>query len=349
MSETIETKVCRSCGKTYKKDQDFLESTYQWRLCTNDNLWFNCACGSTLMIRKGKFPWYDPTASLSAPAKSVFNQLKISEKVPYISSSVMELQILLSDEKTENSDFVAAVKREPLLASELISLANSLRQSRAPESLEIKTIDHAIGYIGRDKLSDFILTVAIKTFTLETTSFTAKEFWEHAFIRGAIAEHLVKDLNLPIEKDQAFLAGALCNVGKIIGAMLLPKEMDEIHSTVNNPSSLSTWKEAEISFPKLNHSILGEIGCALWGLPPYIMESARFHHRPVTKKNSLSGKESFAELCGLANSLTHWINLEPSRIDQEHLLSLCAGFGIEEYQLEELATRYTALKYAVEV
>lgn len=339
------TKHCKSCGRTYEQENDFINETSQWRKCSGGNLWFNCNCGSTLMIPKGKFDWYKPEARLSPAAKGVFNKIGSIEQLPYISTSIMQLQTLLQDDNTENSTLARTAKREPLLASEIISLSNRLKSSRNPDSLEIKSIEHAISYIGRKELKEYALAIAIKTFKLDTKVFNSTKFWETSFLRGAVAEQLIKDLSLPIEKDQAYLAGTLCNLGKIFGAILFPESMDKVQAQLNSPSTMTTWKNAEAKFPEINHTILGEIGSALWGLPDYILRASRFHHRSTAKKGSLKGTDCIEEICGLAVILTHWISLEPSRIDPDHLSNLCEGFGVTEKDIELLAQRYNGLKY----
>jgi HD-like signal output (HDOD) protein len=257
------------------------------------------------MVPKGKFDWYSPDKSLSQAANSIFNQLTNIDQLPYIPTLIMQFQSKLQDEDTDTPELASLAKQEPILASEIIALANRLKNSRNPDSGDISTIEHAITYVGRAELKDYTLAISIKNFALKTKTFNSDQFWEDAFIRGAIAENLVKDLGLTLEKDQAYLAATLCNVGKIVGAILFPGDIDSINDTINDPSSLSTWKNAETKFPKANHSILGEIGTALWGLPSYIMTAARYHHRSVETPNSLKGDNCIAELAALSNIITH--------------------------------------------
>ena len=231
------------------------------------------------MIPKGKFDWYRPERNLTSAARSIFNQLSEIDQLPYIPTLVMQLQTMLKDENSDTNKLSKLVRQEPILASEIISLSNNLKNARSPEVPEIKTVEHAITFVGRNELRDYTLAISIKNFKLKTQYFDTKNFWESAFMRGAIAEQLVKDLNLNIELDQAYLAATLCNIGKIVGAILFPDVIDNIHQTVNSRQSMCTWSSAEAKYPKANHKILGEIGAAIWGLPDYIMSAARFHHR----------------------------------------------------------------------
>lgn len=342
---TVKSKTCGSCGRSFANETDFTEDITQWRKCEAGNLWFNCNCGSTLMIPKGKFDWYSPEPKLSNAANSMFNQLTNIDQLPYIPTLIMQFQVKLQDDNTTTPDLAAIAKQEPILASEIIALANRLKDTRNPDNNDIRSIEHAITYVGRDELKDYTLAISIKNFSLKTKAFDSKRFWEHAFIRGAIAENLVKDLGLEIEKDPAYLGATLCNVGKIVGAILFPEKIDAIHEAVNNPETLTTWKTAEAKYPKANHTILGEIGTAIWGLPDYILNAARYHHRGEIKPNSLKDGDCIAELAGLANLITHWIKLEPTRIDENHFNELIAGFGLSNDEIEKLIERYRGLRF----
>ena len=338
-------KKCKTCDRVYQNENDFTVGTSQWRKCESNNLWFSCSCGSTLMIPKGKFDWYRPEKNLSSAARSIFNQLSEIDQLPYIPTLVMKLQAMLRDENTDTNTLSRIVRQEPILASEIIALANNLKNARNPEVPEIKSVEHAITFVGRNELRDYALAISIKNFKLKTKDFDTKYFWDSAFLRGAIAEQLVKDLNLNIELDQAYLAATLCNIGKIVGAILFPDVIDNIHSAVNSQKSLCTWSSAEAKYPTANHKILGEIGAAIWGLPDYIMSAARFHHRENNSHLSKKNIGAIAELSGLANAITHWIMLEPTRISEKHLESLCKGFGLSTTKLEKMVERYQKLKF----
>lgn len=342
---TLDTKECRSCGRTYKTELDFTNGTSRWRKCDMGNLWFNCKCSSTLMVPKGKFDWYKPGANLSDASKSIFNSLEGIDQLPYIPTIVMQFQTMLQDEKADTPDLAKLIKQEPILASEIISLANRLKNSRTPDVADIKTIEHAITFVGRNELKDYALAISIKSFSLNTKTFDSDQFWDDAFIRGAVAENLLKDLSVDVEKDEAYLAATLCNVGKLVGAILFPEDIDAIDKTVKDLETMTTWKKAESDYPRCNHSILGEIGASIWGLPEPILRAARYHHKEVKGKGSLLNKNCVEELSALANIMVHWIRLEPSRIDEQHLLQLLDGFNLDESKLEKLIDRYRGLRF----
>ena len=68
-----EIKKCKSCGREFRSERDFFENTSRWTICSQNNLWFDCSCESTLMLTKGKYPWYSPDKHMGIESSSVFN------------------------------------------------------------------------------------------------------------------------------------------------------------------------------------------------------------------------------------------------------------------------------------
>ena len=330
-------KICQTCQRKYEKDSDFLMNTSQWRICSSKNLWFNCSCASTLMIPKGKFPWYRPDQAISEPAKSLFNSLSGLETIPHIPSAVMELQSKINDPKVETSEISKILKSDPVLAGEVLGMANRLKEARMQDEVEIHSLDHAVSYIGRKEVCQYILTLAIKCFPIRTKNFSSDRFWRDSFDRARIAEFLAKKISFPgMNLDEIYLASALCNIGKFVGAILRPEVMDQIELKISNPKEQCTWSEAELSFPEINHVLLGEIASAIWGLPDYIMLASRFHHSNPKAGAQLKSRVYFPELASLANSTLHWISGEPYRIDKLQFKKVLFGFSLTEEDIENM-------------
>ena len=336
-------KTCATCGRVYQGEADFLKDTSQWRMCNLGNLWFNCNCGSTLMLKKGKFDWYSPDKFMSPTAASFFNEIAAVKDLPHMPSAVISLQTMLQNPETEVSDLAATVKKDPFIAAEILTVANGIKNLRNPRTPKIDSIEHAITYMGRKALSDIVLAVSIKGFQLETKTFDTDAFWEESFLRAAVCEFLVKELKLKYVVDEAYLAGCLANIGKIISALCYPDETDKIYEKVQNPKTQTNWNIAEKDHEFTNHTTLGEVGGALWGLPEYVITAARFHHRKP-KSNDLRSGMFMPELVGLANNITHWLRGEPALIEEPLLEALKEGFGLSTKELEAIVEKLLPLR-----
>ena len=289
------------------------------------------------MIPKGKFPWYRPERGISEPAKSLFNSLTGVEAIPHIPSAILELQSKINDPTIEIAEISKALKSDPILASEILSMANRLKDARLEDGLDIRSLDHAVSYMGRKDVGQCILTVVIKNFKIQTKVFHHETFWAASFDRARIAEYLAQKIGLPeMQPDEIYLAAALCNIGKIIGAILKPELVDRIEMQISDPKQQTTWSAAELSFPEVSHVLLGEIATAIWGLPDYIMLAARFHHSDPKPDVKLRSKVCIPELVSLANSCLHWAYGEPFRIDNEQFIKILSGFEWTTADIEAL-------------
>lgn len=333
-------KSCGSCQRVFKEESDFLTGTSQWRVCSSENLWFNCDCGSTLMVPKGKFSWYSPTMSMGDEASSLFNDIAELQQLPHIPSAIMELQQMMLDEEISTKKLSVAVKKDPFLAAEVIRVCENLkkiRQGSSSDSSGKQSLEYAITFIGRKHLSNLVTAASIKSFKLETKVFDNTQFWHHSFLTAAICEHLaVEFFRNKVEKDRAYLAGSLTNIGKIVSAIVYPEAMDRVQAYVNHPKTQSTWPAAEKKEAVPSHCILGEVGAAFWGFPPFVSDAIKYHHGPPTQNSEMREQELNHIVC-FANMLAHWINLEPHRIDEGILKMEQKYFNLSEEETSSLA------------
>jgi HD-like signal output (HDOD) protein len=341
-----EDQKCAVCGKPYLTEVDYLSETSRWRLCSMGNLWFNCRCGSTHMIRKGKFPWYSPERFLQGEAKSVFNQLGNLKDLPHVPAAVMDLQKLLQDPNVTPKALVHELRREPAIAVETLKVAENLRRTRNPINPPITALEHAIVYIGFKTLGDLLVSSAIKVIPLPKSEFDAEVFWREAYIRGAIAEVLAMRLSLPYTPDEVYLAASLCDVGKLVTAYCFPPLATKLARAVKDTKELSTWRKAEAGYQFPEHTILGEIAATLWGFPTPILEAARHHH--TTPKAPRPGQAlTLAALVAGANQLTHWVLLQPHRMEQPVLDAFATAAGYSEQDIEKLARELMPLRDSI--
>ncbi len=336
----IEKKTCNCCNRIYASAEDFYNGTSRWRRCEKDNLWFNCSCQSTLMLKSGKYKWYSPTLAMSAKAVSVFNTLPSLNSLPRVPMAVMELQQALQVKDADVLDLVRHVKRDAFISANVLNIANNLKLSRSKGDLKkIESLEHAIIYIGKKTLEELVLTISLESFKCRTTVFNVDSFWRESYIVGNISEAIFQkfksNLNLNLNRDELYISAVLCNLGKFVAAICFPRIADKLETDVNNPKTLSTWQAAEIKNKSVDHCVLGEIGSLMWGLPQYVLESAAEHHTMTKPSDNWGSAMTLVEAVGFANQVGHWILLRPSRIDQVYMEFICNKIGLSKLDLED--------------
>lgn len=331
-------KVCKSCQRAFLSAEDFLENTSRWRICDEGHLWFNCSCHSTGIILKGKFPWYNPAHSLSEEAQSVFNLIADEKQLPRLPNYVMELQKMMEDPKASTQQMADIIKYDGLLAASVLRVANN---QKANDGQQIKSLSHAIAFIGIESLRDMVIVAAIGRFELTTKVFSGKAFWEKAFFTGRIAEYLVQYLKLNLSRDQAFLAGSTCNIGKIVQAILDPKRADLYALEMQDLKIRGNWTDAEERNKGHKHTILGEIGAAFWGFPEEVLDAIGRHHDIVAE---FGPEVELWEVSALANQLAHMISLDAQEVDPFLYKQGRRRFGITDNDLAKMFPDLQRLK-----
>lgn len=337
-------KHCNTCHREYRAESDFLTNTSRWRVCTTGHLWFNCSCGSTLMIPKGKYGWYSPELFLSEDARSIFNKLGNLKDLPHIPSIVMEIQMMLQDPETTPKALAAAMRQEPILATQLLQTAENLRRARNPANPPLRALEHAIVYVGHKVMRDLVMSSALRALPLPESGFRAQEFWDESYLTGAIAENLVARFKLTLAVDEIYLSGSLCNIGKLVLAFCFPPLATKIAHDTHDRKIHMTWRMAERAYQFPDHGILGEIAASFWGLPDFVMQVSRRHHDlPSTNYRALET----VSIVAFANQLSHYVLSNPHRIEQDVMMAHAKRYGLDEKQLETLAAELVGVRQAV--
>jgi HD-like signal output (HDOD) protein len=97
----------------------------------------------------------------------------------------------------------------------------------------------------------------------------------HAYLTARIARELIEDPDL---KDEAFLAGILANIGRLVMAYQMTDLYEEVQAIVMAEGR--PWAEVELELMGASHAQVGAYLLGLWGLPDSIVEAVAFHLHP---------------------------------------------------------------------
>ena len=329
-------KICKICKRTYSSMLDFLRDTSRWRLCASDILWFNCDCGSTLIIQKNEVPWYSDESHSKDPSTTHINFNSLANQIPYHVSSIRSMKQLLSSsaDQRDFSKLIATIKQEPFILKEVFKVYTKLRTAQDLPKIQDKDllISESVHGIGIEQLSNIVENAFLSNFKLKTSAFDPHIFWQQSVINAKITECLWHQLISEHHKDMAYIAGLVCNIGKLVSAVIFPKETDHIWTTYHSKANKESWSQLEHAHSIPDHSILGEIGASFWGLPEYTLDAMRFHHQPPDVE---CNNETLIHVVCLANMLSHKMR-NSSLFNDEQFDKECAYFNLDSEKIDQI-------------
>ena len=145
------------------------------------------------------------------------------------------------------------------------------------------SVQPAVTYLGANMLKRVLLSV--ETFSMfENNSFgglSLEAVQQHSMLVGAIASKLLKEKS---KSEDAFTAGMLHDVGKLILAVHVPDRLKDAITEAN--ANHEPLHVAEYRLAGASHAEVGAYLLGLWGLPYTIVEAVAHHHQPSRIEHS---------------------------------------------------------------
>lgn len=215
--------------------------------------------------------------SLSLSSNPLADSLKNLLRLPRMSPLTMQVLGTLARRNCEIPELVDLVEKDTLLSAGLMQLANSAAFARLQP---IHSLRHAVSMIGLGTMRRFALAFSVSNLfsrSKPASTFSLTRFNVHAVATGILAELLADQLPADARED-AFLAGMLHDVGKLLIAVNQPRQYDEILAAV--ALSRRPLVEIEKEILTVDHAELSAIAIEHWDLAEDVSRAARLHHTP---------------------------------------------------------------------
>lgn len=264
--------------------------------------------------------------------------LKSLDWLPKFSPMLTQLLARFAHKNCDANALADVVERDPMLAAQVLRLANSATFRRRQP---IHSIKHAIALIGIGAMRRF--TIGSSVFNLFSRSkiapgFSVLRFNLHSLSTGTLVELLADEL--PVEdSENAFISGLLHDVGKMIIAVSLRKEYNQILEF----AALTKLPliECEREILGTDHAELSGLAIARWQLPEPVQRAGFDHHNPeYTKMVPGAKKLSLTSVIAKADAFVNFLGmsvLPPSGLAVEAPALEFAGFP---YNQERTLARF---------
>jgi putative nucleotidyltransferase with HDIG domain len=273
----------------------------------------------------------DLSAPAALPLDEITARVRQCMRLPALSSTNSALRELLDGEHSYTQQVSDVIRRDPTLTSRLLRLVNTVYYGLPKR---ITSIEQAVFYLGIRQVRQLALvTPVIEEFQLLTagTPFTWKLLWQHCIGTAMIANELY-GMARTAPDETPYVAGLLHDMGKILMASAFPKHFRAVRARMDAGETDLLAVEREVL--GADHAEIGAIYLEHHHLPPVLVATARFHHRPEDSTEDVVAAVHIADL--LIRSAKIGSSGNPAEVTTEACADspawtiLCPTLGTEE-------------------
>ena len=241
------------------------------------------------------------------------NNIKDIQAMPSVIVKVLNVMKKPTVSMKELGDIVMY---DQSLTIKILALVNSAYYGF---SQQISSISIALSLLGMVKVKNIIVAVAMKPMMSNQGD---KELWKHSIRVAAGCEYLA-ELTKIMDADEAFIAGFIHDVGKIVLHSTNPKLYNKLVEAVADGADIL---DAEKKYFDSDHVKTGSLLAKRWQLPILLANIISYHHNP-----SLS---SIPVPCNLVCAVDKLMqeNFNPNLLDKDFLKTM----GIDLDDVEDL-------------
>lgn len=213
-------------------------------------------------------------------------------------ASTLDALRMLNDPAFRIVELAKAIEFDPGMTGNVLRLANS---SYFGTAREICTVKDAINRLGLRNLFNVMVTSAAAPLFQQAIAgydIPAGKLWTQSVSAAVGTDKLCGCLHRPTH-ELGFTAGLLLDIGKIVLGSFLEVDGDDILDLVSQEGM--SFDAAEREILGIDHAEVGAVLLGRWQLPPTLVDTVRWHHRPELAV----GGNLLLDLVHLSDRLSH--------------------------------------------
>ncbi len=203
--------------------------------------------------------------------------IKRVEDLPALPTVVSEIMELTEDPDSTIQDIEDSIMKDQSLTTRVLRLANSAYYGYPRR---ISTIKEASVLLGFQAIRSIALTASVNGLLMKEVpgyGLEENQLWRQSQSCAIISRYIAKKVRFA-KVDQAYVAGLLRDIGKIIVSHYLTDSFKQIMDLVKNENM--SFLEAEESVLGFHHGQVGAEVAKKWNLPEDLVEAIAYHHNP---------------------------------------------------------------------
>lgn len=211
--------------------------------------------------------------------KTLERRIREIPTLPSVASKVLQI---LENPHSSAPDVERVIMLDQAMASRILRLVNSAYYGFPRK---ITTISQAVVILGFMTVKNLVLSISVSDMFIRLGSnrvFNRSELWRHSVGVAVAARILARRMRFP-QLEEAFMAGLLHDVGKVVLDHYFPDEFSQVlHVTQEREVSIY---EAERQVLGISHAVVGRWIADRWNLPQLLVEVINYHHQPFENKD----------------------------------------------------------------
>ncbi len=247
-------------------------------------------------------------------------------RLPMMSQILLKLMEMCQSEETGVNELAQLVASDPAMTARMMGVANSSAYCRNDPA---RNLEQAMSVIGTDMIKTIVISESVFQVFDQLSrgnELDLNRFWFHSLLAAINARMLAIRMHY-CNPEEAYLAGLLHDIGRIVFLALEPKEYSHyFHDKDSDDLCVIETKTFQASHAEVGAWLIDE-----WKLNSFIADSVLCHHEPVAK---LKQSHSLIRIIYLA----HLIADEECAVDQMNIAAVISGLTASDLrEVKELA------------
>ncbi len=218
------------------------------------------------------------------PSPLIREKVSKMKGLPSLPSLYLELVRQLQSPNSTIEEVARTVSIDVTMTAQILKIVNSAFYGR---SQPVSSVADGISFLGFETIKFLVLGVGIfsQFESRKMGGISIETLWQHSSRTADGARLLAKTEGAPRQVvDEAFAAGMLHDIGKLVLASNFPEEYEEVGR--NAQAKNVEWLTQEREIFGFDHADVGGYLLGLWGLPPGVVEAVAFHHFPTKSERT---------------------------------------------------------------
>lgn len=210
---------------------------------------------------------------------TIDQMVREASKIPPIPQAAQKALGLIRNPDVNTSELARVLSTDQVLSGQMLRWANSPFYGMKSK---IVSVQQAIIVLGLNDIQEILMSYAMYGHlnrSLPGYQLQGNDLWQHALGTAIGARLISKRCHLKID-DEAYFAGLLCDIGKLVFERFL-RGVD----TSQIEESSRSFLEFERNTFGIDHAILGTHIARHWQLPENLVTAIGFHHSPQYAEN----------------------------------------------------------------